>query len=169
MKGIFTIVLFLFFLKSCDENKNTDFIELSSGFNMNPAEPRFGIIYKPDNNIYYCTEIMKNKNSTGKYKYFISESRIDFVEYKTLMNENFRKNYIPPFKPIVDATIFQIKYQFNNEVDKVRFYPEQLNEKQLMIFEMMKNLKDNGKFKEIDSITFSKDLLQYKLPEPPKL
>ena len=169
MKEFYIIFLVLSLFTSCENNKNADFIELTSGFSMNPAEQRFGIIYKPNNNIYYCQEILQNGNSTGKYKYFMSESRIDFVEYKTLMNENFRKHNIAPFKPIVDATIFQIKYQFINEVDKLRFYPEQLNEKQLMIFEMMKNLKDSGKFKEIDSITFSKDLLQLKLPKPPSL
>ncbi|MNT90446.1 hypothetical protein D3C72_2313480 [compost metagenome] len=47
------------------------------------------------------------------------------------------------------------------------FYPEYLNEKQSFIIEMLERLKYK-KFEAIDSIEFSKDLLQEKLPAPPK-
>lgn len=140
---------------------------------MDPKKARFGIKIMSDNYFYLCQEVM-NINSdnydyhTGKYRYYKSDSKIDFMEYQALISSNFSKDKRVAFESIADEGAYQIEYNFCNEKDKYRFYYFSLSEKQRFIFEMLEKLKYE-KFKEIDSIEFSKDLLQEKLPKPPKL
>lgn len=140
---------------------------------MDPSKERFGVKIKSDNYIYFCKETMDvNPNKydyhTGKYSYYKSISKVDFMEYQALVFNNFSRDKVDAFSPVPDATSYQVKFQFKNAQEKLTFYPEYLNEKQLLIFEMLEKLKYK-KFKSIDSIEFSKDLLQEKLPIPPKL
>ena len=173
MTSRFSILfLFLILLSSCSKDE-IQYIELTSGREMDPKKARFGIKIMSDNYFYLCKEEM-NINSvnysyhTGKYKYYKSDSKIDFMEYQALISSNFSKDKRVAFKSIADEGAYQIKYDFYNEKDKYRFYYFSLNEKQSFIFEMLEKLKYE-KFKPIDSIEFSKDLLQEKLPDPPKL
>lgn len=158
---------------SCYKDKEIQYLELTSGLAMDPHQGRFGIKIISDNYFYICKEIMdidseKIDHHTGKYKYYKSVSKIDFIEYQALISTNFAKEKRLVFHSIADAEAYQIKYHFYNGKDKYRFYSSNLNEKQNYVIEMLENLR-HKKFKEIDSIEFSSDLLQEKLPEPPKL
>lgn len=169
-KIIFLLFILLNILFSCSKKSN-DFIELTSGFEMNPAAPRLGIKLKPDNHIYYCNEIMKgedryNIDHTGKYKYYRSKDQFNFSEYQNLILQHLPESTQIDFHAVPDATTYQIKYKLNNVSKKFLFYTEDLNEKQYVIFQKITALKRNT-FIEIDSIEFSKDLLQQKHPEPP--
>ena len=174
MKSKFSILflyLILLLLSSCSKDE-IKYIELTSGSEMDPSKARFGIKIKSDNYVYFCKEIMdinpdKYDYHTGKYNYYKSISKVDFMEYQALVFNNFSRDKVDAFSPIPDATAYQVKFQFTNAQEKLTFYPEYLNEKQLFIFEMLERLKFK-KFKPIDSIEFSKDLLQEKLPELPK-
>ncbi|WP_133943262.1 hypothetical protein [Epilithonimonas xixisoli] len=172
MKSKFSILfLILILLFSCSKDE-IQYIELTSGREMDRRKERFGVKIKSDNYIYFCKEIMDvNPDNydyhSGKYSYYKSISKVDFMEYQALVFNNFSRDKVEVFNPIPDETAFQIKFQFTNAQEKLTFYPEYLNEKQIFIFEMLERLKYK-KFKPIDSIEFSKDLLQEKLPEPPK-
>lgn len=164
--------LFLVFILSCSKDK-CQFLELTSGRAMDPSQGRFGVKVMSDNYFYVCKEVMnvdsdKYYNHTGKYRYYKSASKIDFLEYQALITTNFSKDKRVAFHAIPDECAYQIHYNFNTDKDKYRFYRFHLNEKQSFIFGMLDSLRYK-KFKEIGSIEFSSDLLQERLPEPPKL
>ena len=54
---------------------------------MNPKFPRSGIKITDENYVYYCEEMMNNRQDyylrhhTGKYKFFKSENKVDFDKY----------------------------------------------------------------------------------------
>lgn len=169
-KIIFLLFILLNILSCCSKESN-DFIELTSGREMDPTVPRFGIKLKSDNYLYYCNEIMKGEDRysiyhTGKYKYYKSKDQFNFSEHQNLIHQYFPESTLIDFHTVPDATAYQIKYKLNNISKKKLFYLDNLNEKQYIVFQKMYALKRNT-FIEIDSIEFSKDLLQEKLPEPP--
>ena len=161
-------------LISCSKN-NGDFIELTYGRSMNPKFPRSGIKITDENYVYYCEEMMNNRQDyylrhhTGKYKFFKSENKVDFDKYSSLILNNFTNEIPKNYISISDATFEQITYKIGKQSRKQNFYDVQLNPNQEEIYKKIWELKNKLKFKPTDSIYFSQKLLQEKLPEPPPL
>ena len=158
---------------SCDKNENIEFIEFTKGFIMDPDLPRTGIKITSDNYVYYCEEVMNpedkyylNKNNV-KYKFFKSQQKIDFSKFKEIVLKNFSNNINK--KSIVDDTYCQIYFNINNKEVRNEFYESELNSVQFKIGNEIWNFKNTLTFKPIDSIYFSQERLQERLPEPPPL
>ena len=157
---------------SC-KKKEPEFIEFTYGLSMNPKFPRAGIKIKNDNYVYYCEEIMNLgdkyylNNQTGKYKFYKSEQKVEFLKYKNLVSKNFSQKIHKNYLTIADATYEQIDYELDSKKVKQGFFSIQLNKNQEKIINEIWELKDKLKFKQIDSIYFNQERLQEKLPEPP--
>ena len=157
---------------SCSKN-NGDFVELTFGRSMDPKFPRSGIKITDENYVYYCEEIMNNgedyylNHHTGKYKFFKSETKIDFYKYSDLILNNFSNEIPKNYISISDATFEQITYKIGKQNRTQNFYDIQLNSTQEEIYSKIWELKNRLKFKQIDSVYFSQKLLQEKLPKPP--
>lgn len=166
------ILVFFTFLISCSKNDG-NFIELTRGLSMDPSYPRTGIKIKNDNYVYYCEEIMNNgenyylNHHTGKYKFYKSEEKIDFVKYKDLILKNYSTEIKKNYTAIEDAALESINFKLDNEERMQNFYYSQLNKNQGSIYNEIWKLKKELKFKKTDSILFSQKLLQEKLPKPP--
>ncbi len=85
----------VFTITNCSEN-GEKYIEFTKGRQMDPQAPRFGIKLSDDNHVYLCEEKMNSEEGshalgfhTGKYRFYKSESKIDFSKYETLVLENF--------------------------------------------------------------------------------
>ena len=160
---------------SCSNN-NHDFIEFTEGRSMDPKQPRSGIKLIANGDVYYCKEIMlKGESESGfdyhtrKYEFFKSKSKIDFEKYKIVLLKNMAKIPKEADYRFPDATLRQIEYKLNNKNYKTHFYHVHLNEKQESIYNEIWKLIEILEFKKTDSISFNKNLLDSKLPAPPKL
>lgn len=162
MKYIYIFfLLFLISFLGCDSNSSENII-LTSGLSENPNEPRFGIDIRKKE-IYYCIENSKKK---GTYDYFITKIESDdFIKIKKGIELNFVNKI--KLRKIYDATPYCIYYNFTNKIDSVRFYNAFLNDQQFKLIEEIKHLK-NKKFTRIKFHSFPNELLNQKLPEPPK-
>ncbi|MGA9211512.1 MAG: hypothetical protein WBY99_02325 [Kaistella sp.] len=168
------ILAFFAILISCSKNDG-NFIEFTRGRSMNPNYPRTGIKITNDNYVYYCEEIMNNGENyylnrhTGKYKFYKSEEKIDFIKYKDLILKNYSTEIKNSYKRIPDATLEMINFKLDNKERVQNFYYSQLNKNKDSLYNEIWKLKKELKFKKTDSILFSQKLLQEKLPKPPSL
>ena len=158
---------------TCSE-KREEYVEFTKGRQMDPQEPRIGIKLSDDNHVYLCVEKMNSEEGshalgyhTGKYKFYKSENKIDFSKYKVLVSENFSTDLPKDFIKIEDGTFQQINFNLQNQNKTHYFYDIQLEANQESIYKQIWKLKDELKFKQIDSMYFHQKLLQGKLPEPP--
>ena len=139
---------------------------------MNPEYPRRGIKLSNDNFVYYCEEIMNPKEGsyalgyhTGKYKFYRSKNKIDYSKFKNLVLKNYTEQN--PRNYIVDATLENLTFNIDDQIETQYFYNSELNLEQRKIYDEIWNLKNTLEFHKTDSIHFKQNLLQTKLPEPP--
>ncbi|KAA0126031.1 hypothetical protein FY557_19470 [Chryseobacterium sp. SN22] len=153
----------VFFLFSC-QNKggNNDYIEIAKGFDMDPKEPRIGIILSSKDSLYFCREIIKGRKGIGEYEYFQSNDTIHFDRFKKKILKEFKE--IDNHSGIPDAQPTQLKYRLeNNNYDQI-FYIHNLSPKQQKTLKGIFDLQKSKKLKKINYYKFSSDLLQEKIP-----
>ncbi|GGP06312.1 hypothetical protein GCM10010992_26020 [Cloacibacterium rupense] len=157
IRSSFFILLILLF--SC--NKESEFIEVTQGIGMNPAEPRYGVLVTSNNELFFCNEIISNGKRTSKYKYYKYNESIDFSSYKEMVLKNFKDKINSKSLKVNDAEYYQLKYKTSSKQYKSIFFESDLNPEQFEILMNFIRLPDN-KLKlseEIPFYNFSSDLL----------
>lgn len=160
------IIMISTLLLSCHEEKQ-EYIEVSSGFSMDPNEPRIGILINDKDSLYVCKEDLISVDNGVKYNYFKSAQKIDFASYKKRILNSFYDSM--QFKSTPDAQPIQINYYLNGKNLKFRFYLHELSKIQEKIIEDLILLKVDKKLREVPYHKFSRDLLDSKIPDPPPL
>lgn len=158
-------LIMFFFLFSC-QNKgvNNDYIEITKGFDMDPKEPRIGIILSSNDSLYFCREIIKERKGIGEYEYFKLSDTINFNKFKKRILKEFKEIY--NHSGIPDAQPTQLKYQLENNNYNQIFYIHNLSQKQQKTLKDIFDLQKSKKLKKINYYKFSSDLLQEKILEP---
>lgn len=162
-------ILFVFIvtmITSCKSDKN-EYIEITTGFSMNPKQPRIGMIFNSNDSIYVCKEIVdeNNKSKSTLYKYYAGKEKIDFNKYKKEVKSLFSDTII--FNLSEDGELEKLEFSINGKHYKRFFTASVLNDKQNKIIYNMKALMKKNNFVEIPYHKFSRDLLDSKIPDPP--
>lgn len=150
---------------SCQPNKN-EYIEITTGFSMNPNEPRIGIIIYSNDSVYICKEIISLDNSQLPiFKYYAGKEKIDFKAYKNAINILFQDSIIPHLSE--DARVKKLDYYLAGKHQERYFTQFQLSENQNQFLDKMHQLAIKNRFVEIPYHQFTRDLLDYRLPDTP--
>jgi len=164
MNKIFLLSISLLFF-SCQDQKEQkqERVIFTTGFFMNPAQPRFGIEIKADT-LFYCEEII---DSIGTYNYYYCIHNIDELDK---LRERFKSSFASriPAQDIPDATLCQVDIISENEIIKETFYLVMLEHFRSDIIKEMIKLKDCD-LKSIEYHEFPKDLLYSQMPIPPSI
>ena len=162
----FTVFSIAIFLSGCKYiTQKNEYIILTNGFSMNPAEPRIGIEITLDS-IYYCQE---KSGGNGNYNYYRGDVDAQtFIKIKTEILKDF-KSFKPHEYLVKDGQEYQMIYNIEDMMDTLLLESSFITKKQYALIEQIISLKDKSKFSEIKYHSFPEKLLKYKLPEPPPL
>lgn len=164
MKKFFLLsVSILFFSCQYQKEKKYDRVIFTTGFFMDPAQPRFGIEIKVDT-LFYCEEII---NSNGRYNYYYCIHNIDKLNK---LRQKIKSSFASRIetRDFPDATLCQLDIISKNDTIKETFYLGMLEHFRSDIIKEMIKLKDCD-LKQIEYHEFPQDLLNSKMPVPPPI